>query len=155
MDSICPQLSVVLCSADKFAQHVETLQKVAVNSAVTHKHAACLMKGGKVMGIGINKYFQIKMHNETMNLSVHAEMDVLAGISTKISKGMDILIIRVTKSLTLRNSRPCNVCIDKLRQRGIRKAYYSNSEGQIVYEFVDSMPKLHASSGCKARQRCS
>lgn len=118
-----------------------------------HKHAACLMTGGKVIGVGVNKYFNIKVNQTSMITSVHAEMDVLAGTSAKLSKGMDILIIRIGKSMMLRNSRPCNACIDKLRQRGIRKAYYSNAEGQIVYEFVNTMPKLHQSSGCKARER--
>lgn len=142
-----------VCSNNKFAMQIDVLTKLAMNSAVTNKHAACLMTSGKVVGLGVNKYFQIKVNGSAMNLSVHAEMDVLAGLSTKLSKGMDILIIRLGKTIMLRNSRPCNACIDKLKQRGIRKAYYSNVEGQIVYEFVDTMPKLHASSGCKARER--
>lgn len=140
-----------VCSSDKFVDQVSILTRLATNSAMTHKHAACLMKGGKIVGMGVNKYFQIKVNQNPMHISVHAEMDALAG--TRSFKGMDILIVRVDKSLTLRNSRPCNSCIDKLRQRGIRKAYYSNVDGDIVYEFVDIMPKLHISSGCKARER--
>lgn len=149
MAGVIPQV----CSNDKFEFQLNALTKLAINSAVMYKHAACLMKSGKVLGVGVNKYFQIKVNQRSMNLSVHAEMDVLAGISAKQSKGMDILIIRVDKSMGLRNSRPCNACIDKLQQRGIRKAYYSNTDGQIVYEFVDTMPRIHVSSGCKARER--
>jgi deoxycytidylate deaminase len=140
-----------ICSIEKFSIHLDMLTKLAIKSAQTHKHAACLMKAGKITTVGVNKYFQIKVNGKIINLGVHAEMDVCA--STKSTKGMDILIIRVSKSMMLRNSRPCNACIDKLQQRGIRRAYYSNDEGQIVYEYVDAMPKLHVSSGCKFRER--
>lgn len=141
-----------VCSSDRFATQIDLLKRLAGNSDMTHKHAACSMKGGKVIAVGVNKYFQIRSSQNSLNLSVHAEMDVLVSTSAKLSKGMDILIIRLSKSRMLHNSRPCNACIDKLKQRGIRKAYYSNAEGQIVYEFVDSMSKLHVSSGCKARE---
>lgn len=143
----CPQP----CAIEKFSIHLDILKKLAIKSDVMHKHAACLLQGGKLIAVGLNKYFQIKLNQELINLGVHAEMDACA--STKSAKGMDILIIRVSKSLMLRNSRPCNACIDKLKQRGIRKAYYSNEEGQIVYEYVDAMPKLHVSAGCKFRER--
>lgn len=135
-----------VCSSDRFATQIDLLKRLAGNSDMTHKHTACLTKGGKAIAVGVNKYFQIRSSQNSLNLSVHAEMDVLVSTSAKLSKGMDILIIRLSKSRMLHNSRPCNACIDKLKQRG-------NAEGQIVYEFVDSMPKLHVSSGCKARER--
>ncbi len=136
---------------NKFSLQIDLLEKMATTSDVTHKHASCLMKGDKVVSVGVNKYFQVKVNQTTMNLSIHAEINALASTRIFQTKGMDILVIRVSKTLVLRNSRPCNACIDKLKQKGIRNVYYSNSDGDIVYEFVDTMPKLHISSGCKAR----
>jgi deoxycytidylate deaminase len=49
----------------------------------------------------------------------------------------------------LKNSRPCNHCIDKLIKVGIYKVYYSNENGIIVSEIVEDMEKLHISSGTK------
>ena len=62
---------------------------------------------------------------------------------------MDILVIRVNKNLTLKNSRPCSQCIDKLSKLGIRKVFYSNEEGDIVWEFVEQMKKTHISAGTR------
>jgi hypothetical protein len=53
------------------------------------------------------------------------------------------------KNNRLKNSRPCNHCIDKLIKVGIYKVYYSNENGIIVSEIVEDMEKLHISSGTK------
>jgi deoxycytidylate deaminase len=136
---------------NKFALQIDLLEKVAKTSDVIHKHASCLMKGDKIIAIGVNKYFQVRVNQMQMNLCVHAEMNVFASTRLTQTKGMNILVIRINNNMMLRNSRPCNACIDKLKQKGIKKVYYSNADGQIVYEFVDTMPKLHTSSGCKVR----
>lgn len=91
-------------------------------------------------------------YKKMVPVTIHAEMDALFAVRTKYTKGMDILIIRVNRQLVMKNSRPCNVCIDKLRQKGIRRAYYSNDQGQVVYEYVDRMPKLHESSANRCRR---
>lgn len=141
------------CLYERFAQHIEILKKLASKSPVNHKHGACLIKGGKIQAIGVNKYFQIKTHNQSIRIGIHAEIDALSAV--KYTKGMDILVIRVSKSQGLQNSRPCNSCIEKLQQRGIRKAFYSTSAGDIFSEYVDDMPKIHASSGSSVRTKLS
>lgn len=138
-------------SRDKFDNQIEVLKKRALNSELHYKHSACLLKGDKILKIGINKYFKTLVHNNTnVKLSIHAEIDALFKLDQRLlTKGMDILIIRIGKSDKLRNSRPCNSCIDKLQQKGIRKAYYSDGNGEIVCEFIDHMTKMHISSGNK------
>ena len=66
-----------------------------------------------------------------------------------MTKGNDILIIRISNSCKLKNSRPCDDCITKLKLRGIRKVYYSNEFGSIVCEYLTEMKNLHKSSGHK------
>ena len=128
---------------------INTLKKNALNSSLHYKHSACILKNNKILSIGNNKYFKnILIENEIVKLSIHAEIDALFKNSNKNVKGLDILIIRVgEKSCNLKNSRPCNSCIEKLKEKGIRKVYYSNDKGNIVYEFLENMPKLHDSSG--------
>ena len=133
-----------LYTKNKLNDCIETLIDIAYkNCVLRYKHAACLIKGKKVYSFGINQC----VYNKVLQVSVHAEIDALCKLSSKLLKGMDILIIRIGKSSELRNSRPCNSCIDKLQRYGIRKVFYSNDQGDIVYEFVDSMPKIYTSSG--------
>lgn len=145
MSIICPLPS----NFAKFEDIIDTLKKTALNSPVHYKHSACLLKNDKILTVGKNKYFKKELINDKLiKFSIHAEIDVLFKHNTKNLKGLDILIIRVgDKSFNLKNSRPCNSCIEKLKQRGIRKVYYSNDNGDIVYEFIENMPKIHDSSG--------
>jgi deoxycytidylate deaminase len=134
-----------MISQQKFVDAIEMLKKHASTSLLLHKHSACLIKNGKVFSIGVNKYYDRNIIRGSGRLSVHAEVNALMSANLKQTKGFDILIIRVNKSLNLINSRPCNSCIEKMQQKGIRKAYYSDCEGNIVCEYIDVMPKTHES----------
>ncbi len=136
---------------NKFYDNIETLKKIAGNSPLQHKHSACLMKGDKIITMGYNKYLKESIiNNNIVKFSVHAEIDALCKLHKKLIKGHDILIIRISNSNScqyLKNSRPCNSCISKLKSKGIRKVYYSNEYGNIVCEFLENMMELHISSG--------
>jgi cytidine deaminase len=141
------ELIQVPCSLTKLQCLVDTLIRIAKTSSLMHKHSACLMQSGKMCSVAVNKHFQSTWKNEPICVSIHAEIGALFNCNAKSSKGMDILVVRIGKSQKMRNSRPCNACIEKLQKKGIRKAYYSTDTGSIVWEFVDTMPKLHTSCG--------
>lgn len=134
---------------------IEKLIKLASNSPIQYKHGACLLKGKKSYSFGFNKFIkEICLNNQMIKFTVHAELDALYRFKNKNVKGMDILIIRINKTNKhLQNSRPCNNCIEKMAQRGIRKVYYSNHNGEIVCDFIDSMPRIHNSSGHNIRKK--
>jgi cytidine deaminase len=138
----------------KFDYVIDNLIKIAYNSALVNKHASCIIKSGRTFSYGVNKYYKVKIDNKNVNLGIHAEIDAMSNIHSKYIKGFDILVIRIGKNCTLKNSRPCNSCIDKMKQKGIHKVYYSTSSGDIVYEIVNDMPKLHECSGQRMRNRC-
>lgn len=142
------------CRDYKFEDHIRFLRKLADNSALTNKHSACVIRGDRIITFGYNKCIKKSIiRDQTIKFTIHAEVDALCKVDNKLLRGLDILIIRLGNSRTkkLRNSRPCNACIDRLLQYGIRKVYYSNEDGEIVYEFLESMPKLHTSSGYQMR----
>jgi len=137
----------------KFEDHINLLKRIAQHSSLQHKHGACLIKSGEVLSFGYNKYIKTNLvKNTSIKYTIHAEVDAICKMPNKSVKGMDILIIRIGAN-KLKNSRPCNSCIDKLSRYSIRKVYYSNEAGDIVCEFLDSMSKLHVSSGFKLRNK--
>ena len=149
-----PRPNPIKCEIYKFMESLDILKKKAKNSGLQHKHSACLIKGNKICAIGINKFLkEINVNNVRGKTTIHAEIDAILNFNAKSLKGMDIIIIRVGPSNNLQNSRPCNSCIEKMRKKGIRKAYYSDENGDIVYEFIDDMPKIHISSGNLFRKR--
>ena len=134
----------------RFEEPIRLLKKIAIESIVYYKHAAALMSGDTIYSSGANKFVkEIKLNDQTYYKTMHAEITVFEKLPKKKVRGMDILVIRINKNLALRNSRPCNQCIEKLSKLGIRKVYYSNEEGNIVWEFVEQMEKTHISSGTK------
>lgn len=70
----------------------------------------------------------------------HAETDALQHLPPNRSKRwitLDLLVVRVTKTGNIKNSRPCVKCIEfmmKVSGYKIRNVYYSNSNGEIVCE---------------------
>ena len=69
----------------------------------------------------------------------HAEMSAIKKLpplkDKKKKKVVNLLVIRVSCSGQLKNSRPCKKCIEKLQMiRGykIKNVYYSTSDGTIV-----------------------
>lgn len=141
------------CAVHKLHDVIETLKKKALNSDLQYKHSAGLIHKNKMVSTGFNKYitFSSKINIINFKTSIHAEIDAILQTDIKFIRGLDIIIIRIKElangKIILKNSRPCNSCIDKMRNYGIRKVYYSNDTGDIVYEFLENMPKLHTSSG--------
>jgi len=83
---------------------------------------------------------------------IHAEMEAMKKIKRNIKKTYDILVIRVTKTGTLGNSRPCSRCkkyiLYKCKMSGIQigKIYYSNDDGSIRCERFSKMENNIVSS---------
>lgn len=106
-------------------------------------HVQCasveVQSGGKNVPNGENSDRQVydgSCYNE------HAEINALTKlIRTKISNRklitIDLLVIRTDKNLLLKNSKPCQKCIDYMMQLPkygyrMRYVYYSNNEGNII-----------------------
>ena len=146
---------------EDFEEYIDLLKKLAVNSDINCKHAAALLYNNNIYSPSINKFiksFDIKSKNtdeiQTHYKTIHAEISVFLNFPKKKSmKGMDIIVIRINKNLALKNSRPCNHCIDKLKKIGIRKVFYSNEDGKIISEFINDMEKIHISSGTRLLNR--
>lgn len=43
------------------------------------------------------------------------------------------------------NSKPCKHCINYMKTLGIRKVYYSDDNGDIIYEKISNMQSEHIS----------
>lgn len=121
---------------------IENLKKTTMCSPMLQKHAAAIIKSKKEITIGYNKFIG-------KQFTIHAEMDAIFDFIKKNSrdelKGMDVIVIR-SKNNKLNISRPCKACIEKMRDLGIRKVYYSDSDGNIVYEYINDMKIIHISS---------
>jgi deoxycytidylate deaminase len=92
-----------------------------------HRHGAVVVKGGRVLSIGINKHRNdpenIQKSIVKASCSVHAEVDALSRISN--AKGATIYVARVAKNGETALSRPCNNCWTAIQNSGIRKVVFT------------------------------
>jgi hypothetical protein len=66
------------------------------------------------------------------------------------SKKYDLFVVRINNAqknteTKLVNSRPCSHCLDMMKAVGIRRVYYSDDSGDIIYENVKDMISIHTS----------
>lgn len=84
-----------------------------------HRHAAILLKGGKPVAVA---------HNHS---HVHAEHAAINRAWRTGTEGATIVVIRLRKDGTIGMSRPCEKCVNRLIQAGIKKVIYSDSDGTL------------------------
>lgn len=114
---------------------LDFLIKKTEYSSIFYKHSSAIIYNDKILSYGINKVKN--------GISIHAEMDAILNSKFNI-QGFDMIVIRYSNDI--KNSRPCNHCIKNMKKRGIRKVYYSDMNGDIIYEYVQDMEEKHDSA---------
>ena len=103
--------------------------KLADTSEVTRQHGAVLVKGGRVLGLGVNKWRNRDMLATIVeyseHLTVHAEIDALARVAN--ARGAVLYIARIGKGGEERFSRPCDACAKAIMAAGIKQVVYTVS----------------------------
>jgi len=61
-----------------------------------------------------------------------------------------IVVIRYGKDGCLKNSRPCNHCLEMMERYRIKKIVYSTDDGSVTTDRPENMERLHCSSGWTA-----
>jgi deoxycytidylate deaminase len=101
--------------------------KAAGSSDMKKKHGAVVVKSGRVLAIGTNKFRNHPAQTASDRIqdecSVHAEIDA---ISRCDPRGASLYVARVNNSGDVRYSRPCKRCELKLQQAGIKKVVWSS-----------------------------
>lgn len=101
-----------------------------------HRHAAVLVKGGKVLAVGINKNKAGMLADPVYGLKGwHSETDCLLSIPKENIKDAVLYVAGVTKSGKLVNSKPCPCCQKFISKFPLKGVYYSDGKGNIC-EYV-------------------
>lgn len=101
------------------------------SDSTSHRHGAIIVKGTNILSKGYN---QKKTHPALMRYcdeqlaSLHAETHALFRTSCNVI-GADLYVVRRKRGDKFGLSKPCEICMKILKNMGIRKAIYSNSDG--------------------------
>lgn len=123
------------------------------------QHFSGIYKNGKVVFRGHN-HLRNSYNGECICFSTHAEMDVLQRVLKKnlLRPFKDIIdlsdhviiVVRISRDGLIKNSRPCNQCLETMIKYRIKRILYSTDFGTFHNEKPCDMEHLHVSSGWTA-----
>lgn len=80
-----------------------------------HSHGAILVKGGRVIGQGNNRYEN----------GMHAEVSAIMKSRQTDLRGADLYVSRALRAKSCGISKPCPDCERVIREYGIKTVYYT------------------------------
>jgi pyrimidine deaminase RibD-like protein len=103
----------------------------AEKSEENKKHGAIIVKSGSVVGTGFNR-FKNHPHNIPTELikvhcSRHAE-EVAIREAGSNARGAILYVARVNRQGRDRNSKPCHICSQLIKESGVKKVIYTVEE---------------------------
>lgn len=102
--------------------------RLAQQSTCNQQHGAIIVRGGSVLGTGIN---MMKNNPDTPGLdpktqsSVHAECAALKAVKGTNLKGAIVYVARINKAQQPMMSKPCPNCEAELKRRGVVKMIWT------------------------------
>lgn len=124
--------------------HHQLIKKAKTNFInQRYNHFALLFCKDQILSFGCNQYID-------SNKTVHAELNVWKNLKpnfTKRKKEISIMVIRISSSGTIGNSKCCNYCTINMKKLSEKKGYkikyvyYSDKNGNII---KSNLKKLHS-----------
>lgn len=106
---------------------IKTCLKIASRNKIKHyKHASILVKGGRIISIGVNKTKAGCLGDPCYHLKGwHAELDCLHKVDPKDAKGAILYVGGWSKGGRVIKSKPCPYCQQYLKKFDLKAVYYS------------------------------
>ena len=106
-----------------------------------HSMSAVIVIKNKIVGLGFNQMkthpFQAKFSKNKDSVYIHAEIhaikNALRSIDVDDLRYADLYVTRVMNGNSKRGmSKPCEGCVGAIVEFGIKRVYYTDSEGKVL-----------------------
>ena len=134
------------------------LNLIASKSEMNIKHAAGLIKNGKLIDYSTNSHrTKYKINGKKfLQCSLHAEIGVIRRLIYNLEKNNKLnnrkmnkyILVVVRKNFS--NSLPCKHCSQLIKQSGITKIYYTNGEPEKCIITKTNIKKLKSEHQSRA-----
>jgi cytidine deaminase len=97
---------------------MERMHRLSLNIPLArhYKHVALVIKGGAIIAAG-------------MNLTRHAEVAALLSLFPSDRSGVKVISVRIRKDGSFAMAKPCSACEKFMRESGVKKVTWSDSDG--------------------------
>lgn len=97
-----------------------------------HRHAAILVRGGKLISIGINKSKAGALADPVYELKGwHSELDCLLSVDRHRAKGAILYVAGITKTEKYTYSKPCHCCQQFISKYQLKGVYFHDQNGNV------------------------
>lgn len=112
------------------ADGIDAAMRQAELAVGTFRHGAVVLVGKRVVARGHN---HVRGAASAGVPSIHAEMDALWKLRDPPPSGqLRLVVVRLSKSGRLANSRPCAMCMNVLQRRGVHTVVYSTDQPEVA-----------------------
>jgi deoxycytidylate deaminase len=120
-------------SKGRHSRYIKLANKLAHKSDFyPYKMAAVVVRGGRVIGTGVNRQKQgVLKHPAYALKAIHSELDAILGIDPDLLRGSTVYVSGVSKGNNLIKSAPCESCQQLMREYGIRAVVYHEKTGEV------------------------
>ena len=104
--------------------------RVAGTSTERQKHGCVIVKGGRVISVGVNTFLNHPnvVSNPDRESSFHAEINAIRGLDVS---GSTVYVARVNNRGETKLSKPCLECYKSLKEAGVKKIIWTEDNGRI------------------------
>ena len=120
---------------EKFATaaHAIAMSGNGVGTRGKFRLGAVLVHRNIIVSIGMNSYKTHPLMAERTEWPfLHAEQHAIIRAGVDNCEGLDLYIARVLKNNDLALSKPCKVCIELIKDVGIKNIYYSTNAKEFI-----------------------
>jgi len=115
------------------AAHAVAISGNGVGTRGNFRLGAVLVHRNSIVSVGLNSYkTHPLMAARTEWPFLHAEQNAIIRAGLDNCEGLDLYIARVLKNNDLAMSKPCKVCIELIKDVGIKNIYYSTNAKEFV-----------------------
>lgn len=104
--------------------------RVASTSTERQKHGCVIVKGGRVISVGVNTFrnHPNNVSNPDRESSFHAEINTMRGLDVS---GSTVYVARVNNRGQAKLSKPCLECYKALKEAGVKRIIWTENNGRI------------------------
>ena len=100
----------------------------------TYRVGAVLMRRNQRISSGRSVFKKSHTKSRTRYNGIHAEFDCLHKLTLDKCRGCVLFVARITNGGKVSMARPCEICLNLLREYDIRVFYYTDHDGNVVRE---------------------
>ena len=110
--------------------------KVKIGSILVYKKKIISVGSNSNKTHPLQKQYDIYRNRKGLKHRIHAEIDAIIQCSKSDLNGAYLYNYREDKDGNISNSRPCQACIHALKDKGIKRIFYTTKEGYCMEDLI-------------------